>query len=320
MIINLKLMRRINKIIFIFFCTCLFFVSCRNKTEQYDSPIKGDIFISVDESFKPVIEEQIKVYQSTHTDTRIIASYKSEADCFRDLEKDSTRMIIVSRGLSDDESDYYKQKLSFKPQWDILAYDAIAVIINIHSTDSVFTLNKLRSYLNGKDTSKLVALDGRNATSTVRMLKDSLLKGASFGKNVMAAGNSKDLVNFVSSNQNAIGFVGTAWVGDEDDPEQQHYKDFIRLGLIECTNCEKGYFARPSQATITAGEYPLVRPLFFILKENSLGLGTGFVNFLSLERGQLIFRRSYLVPGKMNFTVRKSLMESNKNLLNKTTE
>ena len=64
----------------------------------------------------------------------------------------------------------------------------------------------------------------------------------------------------------------------------------------------------------------MVRPLFFILKENTLGLGTGFVNFLSLERGQLIFRRSYLVPAKMDFTVRKSMMESNKNLLNKTTE
>ncbi len=313
-------MSRLNKTIFLSICICLFFVNCRNKTDEYSSPVKGKIFISIDESFKPVLEEQIKVYEFTHPETHIEASYKPEADCFRDLQKDSTTMVIVSRGLSDEESEYYKEKLSYKPQWDILAYDAIAVIVNIHSKDSVFTLDKLRSYLNGTDTTKLVALDGRNATSTVRMLKDSLLKGASFGKNVMAAADSKDLISYVSSNVDAIGFVGTAWVGDEDDPEQQHYKDFIRLGLVECTNCAKGVFARPSQATITAGEYPLVRPLFFILKENTLGLGTGFVNYLSLERGQLVFRRSYLVPGKMNFTVRKSFMETNKNLLNKTIE
>jgi phosphate transport system substrate-binding protein len=56
------------------------------------------------------------------------------------------------------------------------------------------------------------------------------------------------------------------------------------------------------------------------LKENASGLGTGFVNYLILERGQLVFRRSYLVPAQMNFTVRKSLMETNKNLLNKTSE
>ncbi len=299
---------------------CLIFVSCRNKVDKYDSPIKGKIFISVDESFKPVITEQVKVYESSHPETHIEASYKSEADCFRDLQKDSTRMIIVSRGLNEEENEYYKQKLSFKAQWDILAYDAIVVIVNIHSKDSVFTIDKLRDYLSGKDTSKLIAVDGRNATSTVRMLKDSLLKGGPFGKNVMAAPDSKDLMGFVASNVNAIGFIGFSWVGDEDDPVQKRYKDSIRFGLIECKICGEGTYAKPSQATISAGEYALVRPLFFILKENTLGLGSGFVNFLSLERGQLIFRRSYLVPAKMDFTVRKSMMETNQSLLNKTTE
>jgi len=38
-----------------------------------------------------------------------------------------------------------------------------------------------------------------------------------------------------------------------------------------------------------------------VLKENYTGLGTGFTNFLSLERGQLVFRRSYLVPAKNIF-------------------
>ncbi|MFT4153756.1 PstS family phosphate ABC transporter substrate-binding protein [Parafilimonas sp.] len=299
---------------------CLAFVNCRNKVDKYDSPVKGTIFISVDESFKPVITEQIKVYESSHPETHIEASYKSEADCFRDLQKDSTRMIIVSRGLNEEENEYYKQKLSFKVQWDILAYDAIVAIVNKHSKDSLFTINKLKAYLSGKDTAKLVAVDGRNATSTVRMLKDSLLMGAEFGKNVMAAPDSKDLISYVSSNENAIGFIGFSWVGDEDDPVQKRYKDSIRFGLVECKNCGEGIYARPSQATISAGEYPLVRPLFFVLKENTLGLGSGFVNFLSLERGQLIFRRSYLVPAKMNFTVRKSMMESNTNLINKTTE
>lgn len=299
---------------------CLIFVNCRNKNLQYDTPLKGKIYISVDESFEPVISEQIKVYQSSYPEAHIEASYKSEADCFRDLQKDSTRMVIVSRGLNTEESEFYKQQLSFKPQWDILAYDAVAVMVNIHSKDSVFTLAKLKRYLDGSDTSKLIAVDGKNATSTVRLLKDSILRGGNFGKNVMAATDTRQVIDYVSANEDAIGFVGSAWVSDETDPEQQRYKKFIRLALIECKNCEKGVYARPSPATITAGEYPLVRPLFFILKENTNGLGTGFVNYLSLERGQLVFRRSYLVPAKMDFTIRKSMMESNNNLLNKTIE
>ncbi|MBS1746105.1 MAG: substrate-binding domain-containing protein [Bacteroidetes bacterium] len=295
----------------------LIFVNCRNKVDKYDSPIKGKIFISVDESFKPVITEEIKVYESSHPGTQIVASYKPEVDCFKDLEKDSTRLIIVSRGLSEDENEYYKQKLSYKARWENLAYDAIAVIVNIHAKDSLFTIEQLRNYLGGKDSSKLVVLDGTNATSTVRTLKDSLLDGGEFGKNVRAATNSKQLLSFVASNINAIGFIGLSWVGDEDDPEQLKYWDSIRYGLVECKRCGQGVFSKPSQATISAGEYTLYRPLYYILKENTTGLGTGFVTFLGLEQGQLIFRRSYLVPAKMNFSVRKTLMQSNSNLLNK---
>jgi len=299
------------------FCSCLvlFFTDCQNKNKVYDTPLSGRINISVDESFKPVIAEQIKVYQSSYPNTQIVANYEPEADCFRDLENDSTRMIIVSRGLSDEESEYYKAKLSFKPQWDILAFDAVDVIVNIRSKDSVYTLGKLKSYLNGDDTGKLVVVDGRSQTSKVRLLRDSLLNGKQFGKNVFATADSKEVVNYIAQNSNAIGFVGSSWVGDFDDPEQVAYKDKIRFALIECRICDKGVYAKPSQATIAQGEYPLVRPLYFILKENANGLGTGFVNYMSLERGQLVFRRSYLVPAKIDFTVRKSMMESNKDLL-----
>ena len=79
----------------------------------------------------------------------------------------------------------------------------------------------------------------------------------------------------------------------------------IKFALVECKyNCDSGSFAKPSQATITYAQYPLVRPLYYILKENSNGLGSGFTNFLNLERGQLVFRRSYLVPATMYFGVR----------------
>ena len=181
--------------------------------------------------FKPVIDQEIEVYEASHPGTHIIASYKPEVDCFRDLQKDSTKLILVSRGLNDDENEYYKQKVLFKVQWDILAYDAIAVITNIHSKDSLFTIAKLKDYLSGKDTGKLIAVDGRNATSTVRTLKDSLLKGAAFGKNVMAATGSKQLLNFVSSNINAIGFIGLSWVGDADESGAATLPGFNQIWL-----------------------------------------------------------------------------------------
>lgn len=287
---------------------CMIMVACGNssqKGEVADTPQQGTIHISVDESFKPVIEEQLQVYHSSFPNTNIIASYTSEAACFRDLQSDSTRMIIVAKGLTEKEEDAYKSRLEFKPVYGILAYDAIAVIVNREAKDSVFTMAALRDILSGKH--KLTAvMDGKNATSTVRYLQDSLLKGTPFGSNVVAAENSQKVIDIVSGNPDVIGFVGMSWVGDLYDPQQVAYQKKIRLAMVECTICEdKGEFAKPSQSTITYGQYPLARPLYYILKENTNRLGTGFTNFMSLERGQLIFRRAFLAPAKMGFNSRK---------------
>ena len=51
--------------------------------------------ISVDESFQPVIEEEVKVFESSYPDTKVIVEYKPEAECLRDLQKDSTKIIII---------------------------------------------------------------------------------------------------------------------------------------------------------------------------------------------------------------------------------
>ncbi|MFP5041371.1 PstS family phosphate ABC transporter substrate-binding protein [Parasediminibacterium sp. JCM 36343] len=286
----------------------VFLASCNNapvKT-QPDTPQQGTINISVDESFKPVIDEQIKVYESTFPNAHIIANYKPEAECLKDLQNDSTRMVIVARGLTENEIVYYKAALRFKPQFALVAYDAVAVIVNAASNDTAFTLSRLQHILAGDE--KITAvMDGKNATSTVRYLQDSILKGKPFGTNVVAAKNSEDVVATITSNDNAIGFVGLDWVGDNYDAQQQEALKKLKLGLVECVRCvEKGYFARPSAASISYAQYPLARPLYYIVKENATGLGTGFANFLSLERGQLIFRRAFLVPAMMNFNKRKS--------------
>lgn len=285
----------------------MLFISCGERKADYrDTTTTGVINISVDESFKPVMEEQLKVHHSSYPDARINVTYKPEAACFRDLQSDSTRMIVVAKGLTDTEAEAYKNNLGYKPQYGILAYDAVTVIVNRASGDSVFTLDDLRNILSGKHKMTAV-MDGRNATSTVRYLQDSLLKGAPFGANVVAADNSEKVVEIVSNNSNVIGFVGISWVGDTYDTKQQAYQQKIRMALLECVKCdEKGVFAKPTQSTITFGQYPLARPLYYVLKENAAGLGTGFMNFLSLERGQLIFKRAFLVPAKMGFINRKS--------------
>lgn len=275
--------------------------SCRqqNKEGPNDSISTGTINISVDESFKPVIEEQIKMFEISYPGAKIIAHYKPEADCIRDMLKDTaTRTIIITRSISPEEENFLRDSLRYTPGSDLVATDAVAVVVNIASTDTLFTLQRLHDQLSGKiHREQTVVFDGLNATSTVRFITDSVLKGAKFDTSVVkAARSSKDVLEYVANNANAIGLIGINWIGNPEEPEQVAMLKRVKLGYVECLVCDSTPFVKPMQASILTRRYPLVRGLYYINKENYHGLGSGFVNFMKNERGQLIFRRAYLGP------------------------
>ena len=286
-----------------------FLAGCNNKKVKNkfsDTPESGTINISVDESFRPVMEEQIRMYELSFPNAHINAEYKSEADCFRDFFKDSNnRMVIVGRGLTAKEERFMIDSLGYNPGCQAVASDAVAVIVNSKSTDTIFTLSSLSESLQGKNTgNKTFLFDGLNATSTVRFIRDSILKDKMYDTAVVkAAKSSREVVEYVANHDNAVGFVGISWVGNPEDSEQVKMLQSVKLSYVRCDVCEGTPYVRPMQESMMTRRYPLVRNLHYIIKENFSGLGTGFCSFLKFERGQLIFKRSYLGP-VMDFSTR----------------
>ncbi len=286
------------------------FISCSEKQANSiptDTPVKGTIEISADESFEPVIREQIAMYEASFPGTKINAHFKSEADCLRDLFNDSlTRMVIVTRGLTDKEERFMTRKLTYNPAWNEVATDAVAIIVNINNRDTLFTLDRLRQQLTGKiNREQTMVFDGINKTSTVRFIEDSVLKGGSFDTSVVkAVKTSAEVLEYIATHENAIGFVGINRIGNPEDSKQVQMLSRVKIAYIKCDVCVNTPFIYPSQESILNRRYPLVRGLYYVLKENHLGLGSGFVSFLKYERGQLIFRRAYLGPS-MSFVLRE---------------
>jgi phosphate transport system substrate-binding protein len=271
-----------------------------------DTLKSGTIHVSADESFKPVIDSQVKVFLSQNPDANIIMHYKPEAECLKDLADDSTRLVIVTRGLSEEEVLYYQDTLQFRPQFGSVASDAIAVIVNNSSKDSLFSVSEIRDMLSGTVPGRYRhVMDGLSATSTVRFLLDSVLRGQPFAKNVVAARTSEGVIDYVAANPDAIGYIGVSWIGNKEDSAQMSFMRKVRIAALQCSNCETEAYVRPYQANIALKRYPLRRGLHYILKENYPGLGKGFVNFLKDEKGQLIFKRAYLVPEWKSLQVRR---------------
>jgi phosphate transport system substrate-binding protein len=284
------------------------FSACTSYEEQRnqlpDTPDRGQIKISVDETFKPVMDELVQVYQSNHPQTKIEVDYKTEADCLRDALNDSIRLLFVTRRLSLEEKGLLADSLRLTARSLVVARDAIAVIVHPNSPDTIFSMKEIKEILTGKYKKKLIPVfDGVKATSTVRFIVDSVLKGDSLNPAAMAAPSSEGVVDYVATHQDVIGFVGVGWVGNPEDSLQMSFLKKVKVAHLESTD-KKGAYVKAYQANIYAKRYPIVRDLVYVLKERHRGLATGFAHFVSGELGQLIFRRAYLAPAQKRLGIR----------------
>lgn len=289
-------------------CILLLLNSCKSDQEKEDqlkdTPERGKIYISADESFKPIIDAEIQVYESNTPGTSIVVQYKPEAECLKDFATDSIRVVIATRGYSTAEENFMIDSMKVAPEKLRIAKDAIAVIVHPGAPDSVFTMDELKAILRGKFKKNLIPVfDGIQATSTVRYIVDSVLHSDSLSPKAMAARTSQEVLNYVAEHPEAVGLIGVSWIGNKDDGDQLSFLKKVKIAQLESTDIP-GSYVLPVQANIYMGRYPMVRDLVYILKENHRGLGHGFTDFLSGNIGQLIFKRAYLVPTQKKFTLR----------------
>ncbi|MET0466070.1 MAG: substrate-binding domain-containing protein [Chitinophagaceae bacterium] len=288
--------------------SCVLVTGCESYQEKRakltDTEKRGRIIISADESFKPIVDAQIEVYESNNPGTTIAVQYKPEAECLKDLLNDSIRMVIATRKASAAEEKFLTDSMRVGPVQVTVARDAVAVIVHPEASDSLFTINELKALLTGKFKKNLIPVfDGVQATSTVRFIVDSVLHDEPLTPRAMAAATSEEVINYVATHPDAVGFIGVSWIGNKDDGNQLSFLKKVRIAQLESTDVA-GSYVLPVQLNIYMKRYPMVRDLVYILKEKHKGLGNGFADFMSGQIGQLIFRRAYLVPTQKKFTLR----------------
>jgi len=277
--------------------------SCADKDRQpQDTMTSGTIDISVDETYRPVIQEQLKVFDSSFPEADIRVHYKPESECFKDLLAEKARLILVTRNLLPAEKPLYEQKKIVTTSMT-LARDAVAVIVHPSSPDSMLSLSQIRGMLTGVYRKKYTVVFDNQGSSTVRYITDSLIPGEQPDTSVVFAAKGNDAaVDYVAQHPDAIGFIGLSYVSDITDPETEAFLKKVRV--VSVLNDSAQRFYQPYQAYIAMHLYPLTRDLYFISRETYPGLGTGFINFLSKERGQLIFAHARLFPLRMNIVIR----------------
>ncbi len=268
---------------------------------------KGNIRISVDESFMPVIAQQLNVFDSSYPEAHVKATYTNEKQCFEDLFKDSSRLIVVSREATQEEKAAF-DKNNIKLRTLAVAKDAIAVIVNPGSPDSFMTLGQLKQVLMGKFAREYTIVFDNTQSSTVRYMLDTLIPGQKLSSKTYAVKNNDSLIDYVSRNEHAIGFIGVTHVYDpESDKSEGQFKKQVQVVALKNENDTAATdFYQPYQAYIALKQYPLSRSIYFVTRDSGNGLGVGFANFLSGDIGQLIFNKARLVPLRVPLNLRQA--------------
>ena len=297
--------------------------SCEDKPKsgRTDTRTSGEITIAVDESFSPIMEELIQVYEALNPKTKINALYTDEVNAVNLVLSDSMYMAVTSRRFTQEEFDNLKAR-DMLPEMVPLAYDGMALICNNQNTDSCITAENVRRILAGevknwneinKGSNKgeiWVCFDNKSS-SAVHYCVDSILGGKPINSpNIQAVNKSAEVINYVEKTKNAIGIIGSNWLNDKRDTTNVTFKKNIRVMSVSQMETATPYNSwKPYQYYIYNDSYPLIRTIYCLLNDSYRGLPFGFSNYLASPKGQMIIFHSSLLPAYGNMTTRNVIVK-----------
>ena len=294
-------------------------LSCNNnpKNGRTDTYSSGSVSFASDESFSPIIEEQLDIFESMYPEAKVKPIYTNELDAVNMLMTEKVWLAITTRAFTPKEKKNLQDR-KFMPRAIPLAYDGLALIVNNANPDTCISVKDIKRILGGevknwKDvfpTSKLGEFDvvfDNAKSSTVHYCADSILGGKPINSpNITAVKKSEEVVNYVSKHENALGVIGSNWLNDKRDTTNVTFNKNIRV--VSVSRLDKATPMnswKPYQYYIFNGNYPLVRTIYALLNDPRNGLPWGFSSFMQSPKGQLIFFKAGLLPVRGELNIRE---------------
>jgi phosphate transport system substrate-binding protein len=284
--------------------------SCQNRTTVLnETPTRGDIKITADESFQPIIDSEVFTFTQLYINAKIKPQYKPEYDVINDFMNDSVKVIVSSRRLTEDQIQYLRDSLIIA-RTITFAWDALALVTNKSNNDTLVRYNDVRDIFLGvkkdwKDLDPGSKLGGirvifdNTKSGNIRYFKELFDIKENLPENFFAVNSNLEVIDFVSRNPDALGIVSKNWISDKDDPQNVKYINKVNILGISQQFINDGSYYRPDQGWIITKTYPFVREVFLISRETFSGLGTGFIQWVTAEQGQRIVLKSGLAPATM---------------------
>ena len=289
----------------------------RAKDGRTDTPTSGTIKLASDESFSPIIEELLQTYQFRYPQTHLLPIYTDDNTGMKLILDQKVNLFFTSHALTKGEDAILRGKGPI-PEVFPIGYDGIAFIVNRANNDSCMTVNDVKKILSGQianwkqlnpknNQGNIEVVFDNKASATLHYVVDSILGGKNIkSANIVAASNSKSVVDYVHKTPNAIGVIGSNWLNDHRDSTNTTFnKNITVVGLSKATIAQPGNSWQPYQAYLLDGRYPFVRTIYAIVADPHKALPWAFANFVTNPIGQKIIFKAGLLPYRGQINIRE---------------
>jgi len=166
----------------------------------------------------------------------------------------------------------------------IVAYDALAVVVNPGNKVSQLTREQLEGIFTGKIKNwkevggadlKIIPYSRETSSGTYEFFKESVLKNKNYMNGIMSMPATGAIIQSVSQTPGAIGYVGLAYLN----------KDAKALSVSY--DGGKSYIV-PSIASAKDKTYPIVRPLFYYYDLANAKKVSAYIDYVLSSAGQKI--------------------------------
>src|SRR5665648_280303 len=214
--------------------------------------------------------------------------------CTNKNTTDATSSVLVKGSdtvlpLSQAEAEEY---MILNPDSDItIANDGIAVVVNPANPVDKLTFAQVRGIFNGtisnwKDVGgsdmQITVISRDSSSGTYEYFKENVLEGDNYRQDALTQAATGAIVQSVSQNKGAIGYVGIAYLNPSTKA--------IELSI------DGVKFTIPTITNVKNGEYPLSRALYYYTNGQPEGAVADFINYVLSAEGQAIVEDVGYIP------------------------
>jgi len=275
--------------------------------KQLDTPTRGTIKVAVDDSYRLLLDTEIYTFESIYKYSKFDTLYSTEEQVFTYFMNDSVPLIFVNRKLTDRENEILTSQ-QIVPKTTLLAYDAVALIVNNENPDANIPYDRIEEIFKGTVT-KWNQIDPASNLGDIRVVFDHYQSGnpryfkEKFGLDSLPAScyavhSNNEVISYVENNKSALGVISVNWISDKRDSVSNDFLSRITVVGVSTSgdNGPDANYYEPYQAYIAQGLYPFIREVYCINRQTYAGLAFGLSAFVASDKGQLIILHSGLVP------------------------